>query len=322
MINKLTLYISHSLDPYLNMAAEKYLTLGAGPDECILYLWRNRRTVVIGRNQNCWGECLVSVLEADGGHLARRLSGGGAVYHDEGNLNFTFAAAADNYDVARQCSVIAEAVRSFGLQARVSGRNDILVDGAKFSGNAFWKFGANHYHHGTILIKTDTEAMSRYLSVDPEKLKAKGVASVRSRVVNLGELSKDINVDSMTSALAAAFGRVYGGEVTEGKLPSAEALEPLRAEFASDEWKYNRTPDFSHRLRGRFPWGGVELELEVREGRVARGRVYSDALETEYIASLGQRFMGAAYNASALCACIPEDRAEAADIRGLITREI
>ena len=322
MINKLTLYISDSLDPYLNMAAEKYLTLNVGADECLLYLWRNRRTVVIGRNQNCWGECRVSVLEADGGSLARRLSGGGAVYHDEGNLNFTFATAAENYDVARQCSVIAEAVSSFGLRAQVSGRNDILVDGAKFSGNAFWKFGQNHYHHGTILIKTDTEAMSRYLSVDPDKLRAKGVASVRSRVVNLSELSEDINVASMAAALKVAFGQVYGAEVVEGKLPSAELLEPIRAEFASEEWKYNRTPSFSHLIKGRFPWGGVELELEVREGRVAQSHVYSDALDGEFMATLGGRFCGTRYNAEALCECIPEDRPEAADIRELLKKEI
>lgn len=322
MINKLTLYISDSFDPYFNMAAEKYLTVNAGADECIMYLWRNERTVFIGRNQNCWGECRVSALEADGGRLARRLSGGGAVYHDIGNLNFTFAASAENYDVARQCSVIAEAVGEFGLDARVSGRNDILVDGGKFSGNAFWKFGHNHYHHGTILIKADTEAMARYLNVDPDKLKAKGVASVRSRVVNLAELCPDINVDSMTAALGRAFGRVYGLEVTQGQLPSVETLETTRAEFASDEWKYNMTPRFSHSIKGRFAWGGVTLELDVREGCVAECHVFSDALDSEYIASLGARFEGVRYSADALCAMLGEDRPEAADIRELLKREI
>ena len=322
MINKLSIYISRWLDPYLNMAVEKYLTVNASPDECVMYLWCNARTVVIGRNQNCWGECNVSVLEADGGRLARRLSGGGAVYHDEGNLNFTFAASAENYDVARQCSVIAEAVSEFGLRAEVSGRNDILVDGAKFSGNAFWKFGQNHYHHGTILIKTDTEAMSRYLNVDPDKLKAKGVASVRSRVVNLGELSDGINVDSMTAALCRAFGEVYGLEAVLKPMPDLAALESMRAEFASAEWKYNMTPRFSHSIKGRFSWGGVTLELEVREGNVAECRVFSDALDSEYIALLGKRFEGVPYSADALCDRLTEDRPEASDIRELIKREI
>ncbi len=322
MINKLTMYISESLDPYFNMAAEKHLTLGAAEDECIMYLWRNARTVFIGRNQNCWAECNVSVLEADGGKLARRLSGGGAVYHDEGNLNFTFAASAENYDVARQCAVIAAAVGEFGLDARVSGRNDILIDGAKFSGNAFWKFGQNHYHHGTILIKTDTAAMARYLSVDPDKLKAKGVASVRSRVVNLSELSDRVNVDSMTAALCRAFTRVYGLQVTHKPMPDGTELESMRAEFASAEWKYNMTPHFSHSIKGRFAWGGVTLELDVREGMVAECRVFSDALDSEYIASLGARFEGVRYSTEALCAALPKDKTEARDIAELFKKEI
>lgn len=322
MINKLTIYISDTLDPYFNMSVEKYLTLGVAEDECVMYLWRNARTVFIGRNQNCWAECHVSTLEADGGKLARRLSGGGAVYHDEGNLNFTFAASAENYDVARQCSVIAAAVGEFGLNAQVSGRNDILIDGAKFSGNAFWKFGKNHYHHGTVLIKTDTAAMAKYLNVDPDKLKAKGVASVRSRVVNLSELSDEINVDSMTAALCRAFAKVYGGEVVCAPMPDTAAIQPILDEFTSAEWKYNMTPRFSHSIKGRFSWGGVTLELDVREGRVAECRVFSDALDSEYMATLGKRFEGVPYSTDALCAVLTEDRPEASDIRELLRNEI
>lgn len=322
MIQKLTLYISDSLDVYYNMAVEKYLTQNAAPDECVLYLWQNDRTVVIGRNQNCWAECHVSVLEADGGHLARRLSGGGAVYHDVGNLNFTFAASAQNYDIQKHCRVICEAVKKFGLCAEVSGRNDILIDGAKFSGNAFYKFGQNHYHHGTILIKTDTEEMQKYLSVDPEKLKAKGVASVRSRVVNLAELSDEINVDSMTAALKNAFGQVYGSDVLEMAMPSAEEVEVLCAEFKSDEWKYNRTPAFTHKLSDRFSWGGITLELDVQEGSVTECRVYSDALDSEYISTLADKIKGCRYDAVAIGGAVGCERQENRDITALFLREI
>lgn len=322
MIKKLTLCISESLDPYYNMATERHLTETVGDDEVVLYLWRNQRTVVIGRNQNCWAECRVSTLEADGGHLARRLSGGGAVYHDAGNLNFTFAATTANYDVARQCSVIAAAVGRFGIQAEVSGRNDILAAGAKFSGNAFWCFGDRRYHHGTILIKTDTEAMSRYLSVPADKLKAKGVASVRSRVVNLSSLSEDINVDTMTSALAAAFGEVYGLPVSARPMPTDTVLAPIRAEFASPDWKYSRTPEFSHKISDRFPWGGITLELDVREGHVVDCEVFSDALDAEYIASLASRLRGCLYNARALSVALGSENAQSHDIAALLTREI
>lgn len=322
MIKKLTYYMSYRLDPYYNMAVEKQLTLSVGEDEVVLYLWRNQRTVVIGRNQNCWAECRVTALEADGGHLARRLSGGGAVYHDAGNLNFTFAATAENYDVARQCSVIAAAVGLFGIKAEVSGRNDILAGGAKFSGNAFWCFGDRHYHHGTILIKTDTEAMSKYLSVPADKLKAKGVASVKSRVVNLSQLSEAINVDTMAAALRKTFGQVYGLEVTDGRLPSDEILEPIRAEFACSDWKYSRTPEFSHRLAGRFPWGGITLELDVRDGKVADCQIFSDALDSDYILSLPGRLKGCRYDAHAFAAALGEDCQPARDIAALIEQEI
>ena len=322
MVQKLSLYISESLDVYYNMAIEKYLTQNAAPDECVLFLWRNERTVVIGRNQNCWAECRVSTLEADGGHLARRLSGGGAVYHDAGNLNFTFAAAADNYDVKKHCEVICAAVKKFGLDAEVSGRNDILIDDAKFSGNAFYKFGENHYHHGTVLIKTDTEAMQKYLNVDPEKLKSKGVASVRSRVVNLSELSDEINVDSMAAALKCAFGEVYGLDVCEREVPTDDEMQCIRAEFASDEWKYNRTPAFSHKLTCRFAWGGISIELDVREGSIAECRVYSDALDSEYISTLADKIKGCRYDAEQLRCALDDGRDEARDVAELFKREI
>ena len=151
-----------------------------------------------------------ALLEAEGGHLARRLSGGGAVFHDLGNLNFTFLVPAEDYDVARQLAVIAEACRSLGIGTETSGRNDLLADGRKFSGNAFYQSGTNHYHHGTLLVDVDTERMGRYLSPSQAKLAAKGVSSVRSRVVNLRELRRDLTIPMLREALTGAFSQVYG----------------------------------------------------------------------------------------------------------------
>lgn len=187
MIKKLSICITDDRNPYRNLALEKYLTLHTEPGECILFLWQNQRTVVIGRNQNCWKECRISRLEADGGFLARRLSGGGAVFHDLGNLNFTFCVCEEDYDVDRQLEVIVQAVRTLGIDARKTGRNDVTADGRKFSGNAFYRSEGHCFHHGTLLVNVDTAAMSGYLNVSPDKLKARGVDSVRSRVVNLCE---------------------------------------------------------------------------------------------------------------------------------------
>ena len=138
MIRKIYFYISDCIDPYTNLATEKTLLDCVGDNEIILYLWQNQNTVVIGKNQNALTECRCALLEEDGGHLARRLSGGGSVFHDLGNLNFTFLCAKENYDLSRQMQVIKEACALGGISAEISGRNDILADGKKFSGNAFY----------------------------------------------------------------------------------------------------------------------------------------------------------------------------------------
>ena len=139
MIEKALFFRTDNTYPYRNLAVEEFLMKSCADNECILYLWQNRHSVVIGKNQNCWKECNVSRLERDNGYLVRRLSGGGAVYHDMGNLNFTFLVRKSNYDVDRQMSVIIRAMQLLGLEAEKSGRNDALIYGRKFSGNAFYK---------------------------------------------------------------------------------------------------------------------------------------------------------------------------------------
>ena len=208
MIQQLKLYEGQSFDPHYNLAVEEYLLQTVEPDCCILYLWQNQNTVVIGRNQNAWKECRTTLLEEEGGHLARRLSGGGAVFHDLGNLNFTFLVPTDCYDLEKQLSVIQLACRSFGIESERSGRNDILAGGRKFSGNAFYRSGDRSYHHGTLLVDVDMARMSRYLNPSKAKLEAKGVDSVRSRVVNLKELASEMTTDRLKEEMANAFQQV------------------------------------------------------------------------------------------------------------------
>ena len=152
MIERIYLDEAGNTLPYGNLAREACLLEAVGVGECILYLWQNQRTVVIGRNQNAWKECRMEQLEADGGHLVRRLSGGGAVYHDLGNLNFTFLVREEDYDVSRQLEVLVGAVNRLGIHAEKTGRNDVTVDGRKISGNAFYRADGHCYHHGTIPV--------------------------------------------------------------------------------------------------------------------------------------------------------------------------
>lgn len=283
MIEKLLIIDGPGFNPYSNMALEEYLLFHVKKRECILYLWQNHKTVVIGRNQNCWKECRVAKLEADGGYLARRLSGGGAVFHDLGNLNFTFICRKEDYDVLKQTQVILESVRFLGINAKRTGRNDITVDGMKFSGNAYYQSGDFCYHHGTLLLRVDKLLMSEYLKVSKEKLQSKSVDSVKSRVTNLSEYAPDISPVGMREKLLEAFALVYRRRVEEypeDRL-DREEIGRLSGRFESWKWKYGRKIPFTDEICRRFSWGEVQIQLEVDGGRIKDARIWSDALSTD-----------------------------------------
>lgn len=279
MIKTLQIYKSNSTDPYENLAVEKLLLDRVAEDALILYLWQNRQTVVIGKNQNPWAECNCRLLEEEGGRLARRLSGGGAVFHDSGNLNFTFLCHEENYDLTRQQEVLLIACKRAGIRAERSGRNDLLAEGRKFSGNAFYHSDGKAYHHGTILIDADTEQMSRYLTPSKAKLEAKGVKSVRSRVVNLKELAPELTVEKMKQYLQEAVAEVYALTPQPMAAIEKEVLAPLAAEYGDWEYLYGTPLPLSLTCEDRFDWGSVQLQLEVKNGLIQEVRLYTDAME-------------------------------------------
>lgn len=289
MIDKLTFINTTNTYPYQNLAVEEYLLLHCGKNECILYLWQNRNTIVIGRNQNAWKECLVSKLQEENGFLVRRLSGGGAVYHDLGNLNFTFLVRKENYNLEKQLEVIIRAVQKLGIKAEKSGRNDILVDGHKFSGNAFYEQGDYCYHHGTLMVNVNLSELSKYLTVSKEKLKSKGVDSVRARVTNLSEYAPDMTLDIFREKLLEAFEEVYGlkaGTLTVEELPEQEIAERTE-HFASWDWIFGKKMDFQYELSRRFVWGQVTLQLQVKNGKINDVTVFSDSMKPKFMEELG-----------------------------------
>ena len=302
MIRKIALYESTSYDPYYNLAVEQHLMETVEEGTCILYLWQNENTVVIGRNQNAWKECRISLLEQEGGHLARRLSGGGAVFHDLGNLNFTFLVPQADYCLDRQFSVIQEAARNFGIPAEKSGRNDVLADGRKFSGNAFFRSGTRAYHHGTLLLDVDTQRMGRYLNPSKAKLQSKGVDSVRSRVVNLRELNPDITIPKLKAAMAEAFAGVYGlplGRIQADALDKL-CIDSLRQRNGSWEWLYGQKIPFTFEWEDRFPWGGIQITLRVENGIVQQAKIYSDAMDWSLAPKLEQALTQCRFSQEAL----------------------
>ena len=303
MINRLVWMETDNTYPYRNLAMEEYMTLHVPQGTCILYLWQNRHTVVIGKNQNCWRECRVNFLEQEDGYLVRRLSGGGAVFHDLGNLNFTFIVGAEDYDVSRQLDVILEAVRSLGIHAEKTGRNDITVEGRKFSGNAFYKQNKFCYHHGTIMLNVDVTKLSRYLNVSADKLKSKGVSSVKSRVTNLVEFVPDLTVARLKEALKESFEEVYGlkaGILTKEDLDQ-DALQKGRDRFISWEWLYGHNPTFKNEMSFRFDWGGIDLCFSVEKGIIKEAVFYSDSLNPELMLALPEHLTGVIYQKDAIC---------------------
>ena len=279
MIESIFLYEAPGVDPYENLAIEQFLLEQLQPGQCTLYLWQNQNTVVIGKNQNAWAECRVSLLQEEGGKVARRLSGGGAVFHDLGNLNFTFLVKTEDYDVDKQLSVIAQACGYAGIAVEKSGRNDLLAEGRKFSGNAFYHSQGNSYHHGTLLIASQMDKLQRYLSPSKAKLEAKGVSSVRSRVVNLTELAPGLTVDTMKANMIRAFEQVYGLKAQPITLSDQSRLAQLTAKNGSWEHLFGTPLPFTFQCEDRFPWGGIQLDIQAKGGVIQAVKVYSDAMD-------------------------------------------
>ena len=293
---KLQIILGNQHNPYLNLAVESNLLDNFLPNTISLFLWKNRQTVVIGTNQNPYSECDIDSLLTEGGFLARRRTGGGAVYHDLGNLNFSFVADKNIYDVKRQMQVIQKALLDFNLETEVSGRNDITYQGRKFSGNAFAKTKNQGLHHGTILIKTDSERLQKYLKVKPAKLHKHGVKSVSSRVINLSEVA-DITSETIIPHLTKAFEDVYQETATIisfDDLCDDKAIR-LSQQIGSNEYLFGKWKEFHTKKSATFDWGSIDLDIDIDEenGIIKDINIASDSLEPKSIEAAIELLKGA-----------------------------
>ena len=327
MVTKIFIYNAQGTNPHENLAAEKVLMDALQPGEAMLYLWQNLNTVVIGKNQNAWLECRTSLLEEEGGKLSRRLSGGGAVYHDLGNLNFTFLMCKEDYDLNKQVEVIKQACALSGIQAEKSGRNDLLADGKKFSGNAFYQDKVHAYHHGTLMVDVDKEKLGRYLSPPKAKLEAKGVASVRSRVVNLKELCPSLTIEGMRKNMVLAFQDVYGLTAMEFVLDDAmkTQIHQLKDLYSSWDYLYGAPLSFTFSCEEKFDWGYVGLELDAKGGIVQEVGINTDAMDWTLPESIVRALKGCRFDTDSMVyalqqAFLPADVCE--DLCQLIRKQI
>lgn len=305
---KLELYESHSFNPYENLGAEAYLLETCPEDTLRFYLWQNAHTVVIGKNQHAPSEVFVSALKDDQGTLARRSSGGGAVYHDLGNLNFTFIAPTGLFDIQRQMEMIALALRHAGVNAQVNGRNDIEIDGAKVSGNAFAHSADKHLHHGTLLVNVDKMKLAKYLNVNPKKLKRKNVTSVASRIVNLRELI-DIDIQKLKALLFAAAEEYTHAKGILMPFPS-EAAQTTMTRFASEEWLFPQAAKENLVFEEAFDFGLIKWFFESSEGKIVKNSLWSDAMDTQWIEALEAHILGCDSNEAAIATRLKSFRDE------------
>lgn len=295
-------YVSSSRDGWQNLAMDEWFLDHLDSEDLILYFYVNQNAVIIGKNQNPWKECDLAAMEADGVQLVRRVTGGGAVYHDCGNLNFSFIAGEKRYDLEKQLNLILRAVQSFGIPCGFSGRNDLLADGKKFSGNAFCSRQGIRQHHGTLLLRSDLGRLQNYLQVDPRKLKAKGVESVRSRVCNLSEFTDAVTPETMLAAIRRVFEEEYGAVENFQPTPEQVAdMVPYYEKQSSWQWRLGKTPAFDLELDTRFPWGGVQLQFTLRNSLVERVDVWSDAMDAELSNEIQKRLTGIRFGSRSLC---------------------
>ena len=285
-------------DAAFNLAAEQYVFDSLPRDRMYFMLWQNRSAVIIGKYQNTLAEINRPFVQAHGIQVVRRLSGGGAVYHDLGNLNFTFIADAgdlETLDMKLFCEPVLRTLAALGVQAEVNGRNDMTIDGQKFSGNSQYLRGGRIMHHGTLLFDSDLSVVNRALQVDPAKIQAKGLKSVRSRVTNIRpHLREDFPLSTFRAALLENILRETPGEEYRFNETDLAAIETIRLErYDSWAWNFGASPECTLLRRRRFEGcGTVEARLFIEHGLIASLQFLGDFFSADEPEELATRFVG------------------------------
>lgn len=301
------LVISEETNPYYNLALEEELLKTVRNNETILYLWQNDKTVVIGRNQNPYLECNIDYMNENNIFLARRISGGGAVFHDLANLNFTFVTKEENVDLEKQMKVLKLAVEGFGLKVEFSGRNDLLVNGRKFSGHAFYNEDGNYFHHGTLMGNVNVNILGDVLNPSKLKLKSKGIKSVKSRVINLNELNNEITIESLKNSLEKAFEKIYG-KISEKDIYNVNLKIPkFYDKYKNPLWNFGESPKYDVILEEKLSIGNIQVNLNIENGIVKEGRIHSDTLKNIDFKNIEENLIGKIFLKDNILNIIRED---------------
>ena len=287
--------VSKSSDPYFNLALEETL-LRSHNDE-VFMLWQNDNTIVVGKNQNTLAEIDYDYVKENGIRVVRRITGGGAVYHDMGNVNFTYITSYDGEwksDFSRFAHPVISALSRLGIEATLSGRNDILADGKKFSGNAETVVDGRILHHGTILLDTNVEVLSKALIPDPRKIKSKGIKSVSSRVTNISEVAgRKVSPLEIIDLISCEVKRLYNAESYEARAEELDAARKLADEkYRTWEWNFGYSPKYTFSKSEHFSVGIIGADAEVRDGKIIKIKFSGDFFGIQDVAEIEKALSG------------------------------
>jgi len=293
-------------DPRINLAIEEYAlkTMDVDKDSFFMF-YINEPSIIIGKNQNTIEEIDTDYVDINGIHVVRRLSGGGAVYHDHGNLNYSFITKDDGdsfRNFKRFTQPIVDALQEMGVDAELSGRNDILAGGRKISGTAQFTTKGRMYSHGTLMFDSEIDAVVSALKVRKDKIESKGIKSIRSRVANITEfMDKPMTIEEFKSTLLQSIfegEEVKKVELTEDDWTNIKALSKER--YGNWEWNYGKSPAFNMSHSERFPTGGIDVRLQVKNGVIEDANIYGDFFGVGDVTDIENLLKGVTYDKSAI----------------------
>ncbi|AWD65569.1 MULTISPECIES: lipoate--protein ligase [Priestia] len=293
-------------DPRINLAIEEYALKHLDINETYLLFYINEPSIIIGKNQNTIEEINTKYVEDQHIHVVRRLSGGGAVYHDKGNLNFSFITKDDGnsfHNFKKFTEPVVEALKKLGVNAELSGRNDLMAEGRKISGNAQFSTKGRMFSHGTLLFDSEIENVVSALKVKKDKIESKGIKSIRNRVANISEfLEQKVTVEEFREMLLRY---IFEGEenITEYKLTEKdwETIHQISKErYQSWDWNYGKSPKFNLQHSHRFPVGQIDVRLEVNKGKIDACTIYGDFFGVGDVQEVQEKLTGVRYEKASI----------------------
>jgi lipoate---protein ligase len=293
-------------DPRINLAIEEYALKSLDINETYLLFYINKPSIIIGKNQNTIEEINTEYVEENEITVVRRLSGGGTVYHDLGNLNFSFITKDDGesfHNFKKFTEPVIKALQKLGVNAELSGRNDIVVEGRKISGNAQFSTRGRMFSHGTLMLDSEIDHVVSALRVKKDKIESKGIKSIRSRVANISEfLSEKMTIEEFRQLLLT---NIFEGlnEIPKYVLTEEdwEKIHQLSVErYQTWEWNYGKSPKFNLQHSHRFPVGGIDVRLEVNKGVLENCKIYGDFFGVGDVQDIEDRLKNVKYERSTL----------------------